>query len=131
MTKLLVIAAAIISGNASRYDVGVMQATIDARIEMGHLTEAQVAAHDAYIAVEDCGDIGRSAWVWFEGADSWIHALVADCAVRDDSDGARSWMRDNAILFEIDGVTAQEAGYTELGARRAALSWDRPPLWPE
>ena len=118
------------SGIASRYDPGVMGHTIAARLDMGHLTPQQVAAVDVYVAVLDCADIGRNVWIWFNGADDWLPALVTDCAVRDDSDGARSWMVDNGVLFEVDGTTAARYGYTCVCSKPALMSWVDPWVMP-
>lgn len=140
MIQLLTLILAL-TGFTSRYDPGVMEATIDARIGWGELTPELVAAHDAYIAVVDCELIGASAWLQINGGShyqtgdpvnggEWVHALVTDCAVRDDSDGAKSWMLDNNILCEIDGATATRYGFTHYGLLPVQLVWS-PPLLVE
>lgn len=130
--RLLIPVFALILGLASRYDPGVMRATIEARQagETDYALPSDIEHYDGYIATLECEDVGREAWVWFDGVDRWLHVLVTDCAVRDDSDGARSWMQDNNILFEIDGRTAARYGYSELGPRSGMLSWARPMIRP-
>lgn len=132
MRMSTIAALLILIGVGSRYDAGVMAATIDARQAglTAYALPADIDHYDGYIAVRDCEDVGREAWIWFAGVDRWLHVLVTDCAVRDDSDGARSWMDDHGVLFEIDGRTAAHYGYTERGVRSALMAWSPPQLRP-
>lgn len=127
----------LIVGFASRYDDGVMRATIKARIEMGQLSDHQVAQYDGYVAVEDCGQIGQPLWVLINDGrhylsgelvddGRWQKVLITDCARRDDGDGAKSWMAENGILIEMDYNLAAKYGFTHLGALPVVIS-DTPP----
>lgn len=123
---LLTIAPAPVeSGWASRYDEGVMAATVAARQEWGQLPQ-DLSGWDSFIAVPDCAEIGDTVWIWFDGLDDWQRALVTDCARRDDGDGALTWMRDNRILFEVGWTTAERGGFTCLCSRRALLTREQP-----
>ena len=127
----------LISGLSSRYDIGVFPATVDARIEMGHISQDQVATHDGFAATVDCDMIGTTLYVMPNGGlnmvtgevvndGDWQRVLVADCAVRDDSDGAKSWMLNNGILIEVDGSLAARYGYTHYGLMPVVVSMVEP-----
>ena len=123
---LLTIAPAPVeSGWASRYDEGVMAATVAARQEWGQLPQ-DLTGWDAFIAVADCDHIGDTVWIWFDGLDDWQRALVTDCARRDGTDGALQWMRENSILYEVGWATAERGDFTCLCSRRALMSWAPP-----
>lgn len=107
------------AGWASRYDPGVMEATVKARRGFGQSLSAPGIG--AYIAVRECEHIGRTAWIFVEGMRAPELAMVADCARQDDGDGARSWMAENQVILELDGRSAWRIDFRCLCARRAVL----------
>ena len=136
MTRLL-LALPVLIGLTSRYDLGIFPATVAARVEHGTITREQVATHDGFAAVVDCSLIGHTIYALPNGGlhyetgapvagQEWRRLLVADCARRDGSDGARDFMLDNNILIEIDGELAQQYGYTHLGPLPVVVSTVRP-----
>lgn len=137
MTRLLPIAL-MITGLTSRYDLGVMQATLEARIDMGQFSQHYVHQFDGYAAVADCNRIGDTIWVLVNDGrhyvtgelvdgGRWQRVLIADCARRDGLDGALDWMTSNGILTEIDGPLAARYGFTHLGALPVVVS-EAPPM---
>lgn len=138
MTRLALLLPVLV-GLTSRYDLNVFPATVAARVEHGTITREQVATHDGFAAVVDCSLIGTTIWAQVNGGlhfetgepvagQEWRRLLIADCARRDDGDGAKSWMLDNNILIEIDGELAQQYGYTHLGPLPVVVSTVKP-LW--
>jgi len=139
MIRLTLPILLLVTGLTSRYSPGVMQATINARIEMGQLSAHSVAAHDGYVAVLDCGRIGDTLWImvndgrnWQTGelvdGGRWQRVLVTDCAARQNWDGTQEWMRANNILTELDYQTAARYGFTHLGAVPVVVSEVRPMI---
>lgn len=141
MTQLTTILTAfsMLTGLTSRYDIGVFPATVEARQSWGELSQDQIDNHDGFAAVVDCDLIGQTIYAlpnngqhWHTGElvdnGEWQRLLIADCAVRDDSDGAKSWMLDNNILIEIDGELAQSYGYTHQGVLPVVIS-TVPPMF--
>jgi hypothetical protein len=127
----------LLTGFTSRYDIGVFPATVDARLQMGHITQDQVNNHDGFAATVDCDLIGTTLYVMPNGGlhmetaevvnnGDWQRVLVADCAVRSGHDGARDWMLDNNILLELDGLLAAEYGYTHYGLMPVVVSLNEP-----
>ncbi len=117
----LLITASIVCGFASRYDQLPTDATLDYRLEMG---EAQTG-YPVYIARPDCSEIGLEYWV--EYGNGWQLSQVFDCAVRDDSDGALSWMTNNNILVELDYYSAASVGFDGYGLIPVCIA----PVAPE
>lgn len=129
------------SGWSSRYDPGVMAATVAVRVEFDQLAAADVDQVDGFVAVRDCHHLGRRLWVLVNDGrhletDELVESgrfrqvLVADCAVRDGSDGARDWMTENNILTELGFELAAEYGYTGTGVVPILITWEEPSLLP-
>lgn len=139
MTRYTLPILLLVTGLTSRYDVGVMQATLEARIGWGELSRHQVQQYDGFAAMADCSLIGSSVWLMINDGrhyvtgelvdgGRWQRVLVADCARRDNGDGALDWMTSNGILTEIDGVLAGRYGFAHLGVLPVVLSWDEPMI---
>lgn len=97
------------SGHMSAYDKNPTKFTLKARLDFEQLTRQQLLRADVFLAVPDCNRIGDEVLVRINGG-PWQRGLIFDCAVRDDSDGARSWMAENNIVAEVDWFTWQEVG---------------------
>lgn len=92
-------------GYLSYYDDGVMKATVDIRQEWGQLPE-DLSDYDGFVATLECEHIGETFHMFtYKG---YYKLLVSDCAVRDDSDGTRTWMINNKIAGEINYSLSQE-----------------------
>lgn len=105
MGQLVVVAALAVSGWASAYDVGVMDATVAYRMEHGYWftpppRDWYLAA--GYIAVNDCTRVGEMATLVDPGGREW-RVLVADCGGDEPGAGAQ-WMTENGIAAEMDAV---------------------------
>lgn len=88
---------------ASRYGEGVTVATLDARIDMNHLSMSDVALADGYVAVLDCSRIGE--WmVMRSNSGDWEAFLIFDCASRTDTH-TQQFMEH--IIAEVDYYTAE------------------------
>lgn len=129
MTKLLTLALILAGiphqqGWASQYSANMMKPTIVARIDMGHITHKQVKMADVYVAVVDCNRLGEMGFISINGASPEVY-LVADCARRDDGDGAKSWMEKNNIIVELNHAAAVRHGVEGEGGVRA-LMWSNP-----
>ena len=127
MTKLITLALILAGiphqqGWASQYSANMMKPTIQARIDMGHITHKQVRMADVYVAVVDCSRLGEMGYISINGSMPEIY-LVTDCARRDDGDGAKSWMTENNILVEINHAAAVRHGVEGEGGVRA-LMWE-------
>lgn len=100
---VLVVAAVALSGWASAYDVGVMDATVAYRFEHG--LWYTTPPHDwytvaGYVAVADCRRVGEIATIVDPAGREW-RVLIADCA---GDDGTPGWMADNGIVAELDAA---------------------------
>ena len=98
--------AIIVSGYASYYAPGVMDATVAQRREWQQLPAGEF---DGYVARPLCNEIGDVVQLRHDGG-AWERHAVADCARRDNGDGALSWMQSNGILVEVDWHTWQRWG---------------------
>ena len=101
----------LLTGTASQYDPGVFEIVITNR--QARRTEFNLPAvlpqTDGFIAVENCEDIGQ-IWYIQSPTGRWESFLVADCAgpqLRPDGLTAAEWMRNNNIVVEVDGATAE------------------------
>lgn len=94
-----------ISGYASHYADDVMDGVIDVRRGFGQFLYP-IDHYDGFVAVLDCSLIGYEIYARPAHLREWELFLVTDCAVRDDSDGAITWMQTNNILIEVDYDTA-------------------------
>jgi hypothetical protein len=96
-------------GYTSQYGRSVMEATIAARQEWGHLP-ADLSRYDVFAAVADCGRIGDEFLINYAG--EWSLGVVSDCA---GNDGTPQWMEENRIISEVDAVTAERWGIVGRG----------------
>lgn len=128
MTKVLAILApfvlaftasdpAPVVGWASYYDQQPTDATIEARLEMEHITHADLLWAETLIAVSDCSTIGDRVTVQV-GDDTPLRAVVFDCA---GNDGTAQWMQENNVVLELDFYTADRYGMVESGAVRVRV----------
>lgn len=125
MIKLLAILALLtfttptapITGWASYYGQAPTDATIEARLEMEHITHADLLWAETLVAVSDCSQIGDRVTVQV-GDDAPMRAVVFDCA---GNDGTAQWMADSNIVLEFDWYTASRYGMVENGAMRVRL----------
>lgn len=108
-----------ITGWASYYEQDPTDATIEARLEMEHITHADLLWAETLIAVSDCSQIGDRMTVQV-GDDTPLRAVVFDCA---GNDGTAGWMKDGNILFEFDYYTATYYNMQEVGAVRVRM-WE-------
>jgi hypothetical protein len=78
---VIVAAVLIASGMATRYDPGIMEATVANRVMWGHLLADTDPAE--CVALLDCDRIGDRVWLELDGK---VHGpfMVADCAARQD-----------------------------------------------
>lgn len=97
------------AGYTSQYAAGVMEATIAARQEWGHLPE-DLRPYDVFAAVADCGRIGEEFLISYNG--TWQRGVVSDCA---GNDGTPEWMEQNQIVSEVDYLTAERWGIVGRG----------------
>lgn len=97
---------------SSRYGELPTVATIEARVEWGHITSEQVAKADGFLAVADCRQIGQWRWVRLDN-DRWLRMLIFDCAQRDDPH-TQEFMKH--IPYEMDFYTAEKAKFDWLGS---------------
>jgi hypothetical protein len=105
------------NGYVSRYDAGVMERTIQVRIEHGYgYVPADWQSYDGYLAVLDCATVGQEVWARPGKGYPFERLLIADCA------GHAStvhWFTVNGIVGEVDYETFYrwvDAGYmTEKG----------------
>ena len=105
MNGLLLAGVLVISGWASAYSPGVMDATVAARMEHGYWFTPP--PHDwytvaGYIAVNDCRRVGEMATLIDPGGREW-RVLVADCGGPGEGQGA-DWMTTNGIVAEMDAA---------------------------
>ena len=89
------------TGYASHYSPHVMAATIEARQGWEQLPQ-DLSGYAGFVARPHCDEIGDTVWLRAYGEGNYKPYLVTDCAVRDGSDGAMSWMLDNNIPIELD-----------------------------
>ena len=93
---------------ASRYGEQVTIATLDARLEWGHITPYEVSLADGYVAVLDCSHIGDWVVLRPDGSHQWEKFLVIDCASRTDID---THLFMEHVLVEVDYWTSQRWGF--------------------
>ena len=97
---------------ASQYAQGGMERVIANR-QAGRTAvslPADLPRVDGYAAAKECSEIGSVILLRPVGADRWDRLLVVDCAVRDDSDGTRTWMDRKGVIAEVDHETALRWG---------------------
>lgn len=126
MNGLLLAGALVISGWASAYSPGVMDATVAARMEHGYWFTPP--PHDwytvaGYIAVNDCKRVGETATLIDPGGREW-RVLVADCAGDEPGAGA-AWMTANNIIVELDAGLWQRLTATHGRPLRVEVRYDR------
>jgi len=107
MIELIILVNSFNYGYLSRYDDGVMLATVEVRQEWGQLP-LDTSEYDGFIAVLECEHIGKDFYMFTEAGA--YRLLISDCAVRNDSDGTRTWMINNRIAGEINYSLAEEMG---------------------
>ncbi len=103
MNGLILAGALVVSGWASAYAPGVMEATVAARMEHGYwFTPPPRNWYEAagYVAVNDCTRVGEMATLIDPGGREW-RVLVADCGGPGQGQGA-DWMTENNIIAELD-----------------------------
>ena len=116
-----------VGGWSSHYDAGVMDATVRVRQGFGQLPK-DVSAWSGFVARPRCNEIGNTVWIHMPDSSQWEPFLVADCARRDNGDGALSWMEDNGILVELDWESRLRFGRPHGGVQinmrlEPDLSW--------
>ena len=107
------------TGWASYYNEVPTVATIEARLEMGHITTADLLWANSLIAVADCGMIGDRVTIQIDGGEL-RNAIVFDCA---GNDGTVEWMESSGIIVEVDYYTAMDYGMIDRGALRVKV-WE-------
>ncbi len=103
MNGLILAGALVVSGWASAYEYGVMDATVAYRMEHGYwFTPPPRNWYEAagYVAVNDCTRVGEMATLIDPGGREW-RVLVADCGGPGDGQGS-DWMTTNNIVAELD-----------------------------
>ena len=125
MNGLLLAGALVISGWASAYSPGVMDATVAARMENGYWFTAP--PHDwytvaGYIAVNDCKRVGETATLIDPGGREW-RVLVADCGGPGEGQGA-DWMTTNGIVAEMDAALWERLTATHGRPLRVTLRYE-------
>lgn len=113
-----VLLALAVTGWASAYAPGVMDATVEYRMEHGYWFHTP--PHDWYtaagaIATNDCTQVGRMATLIDPSGREW-RVLVADCG---GDDGGAEFMTRNNIVAELDA--ALWARLTEAHGRPLAI----------
>lgn len=101
------------ASKTSRYGLQPTEATIQARLDMEHITPEQLEQADGLIAVQDCGRIGDWVVLRPKGSGQWLHMLIFDCAQRNDP-STQEFMRH--VPYEVDYHTAQAWDYEHVGA---------------
>ena len=101
-----VVLVLLVSGVLSGYAPGVFSDVVVNQMRYGHIDYIPDSI-SGYLAVEDCTLVGEIVWACF-GDGRCSTYLIGDCAVRDDSDGTRTWMRTNNIAAEADYRTFTE-----------------------
>lgn len=122
----------LLEGYASVYNYSVFEATLDWRIGAGQLTESETREVDGYVATLWCGYVGDTAILKYMSKQKKIttkRVLVADCAVRNDSDGTRTWMQENNIVVEVDSVLAEDIPNTKRGRYVTLTVFDTSDLY--
>ena len=108
MNGLILAGALVVSGWASAYEYGVMDATVAYRMEHGYwFTPPPRNWYEAagYVAVNDCTRVGEMATLIDPGGREW-RVLVADCGGPGQGQGS-DWMTTNNIIAELDAVLWQ------------------------
>lgn len=106
-----------ISGYLSQYGKQPSEATLQYRVEVGDIPNP--IYYDAFIAVADCGQIGKEGWLSVDDGD-WLRTIVFDCAGHVET---VKWMDENNIIGEIDYQTAQRLDIVGRGNVPATLIW--------
>jgi hypothetical protein len=114
MVELLPIVAWLLSVTAqdgwlSQYDQGPTDATIAYRQKLGDIP-ADLSPYDGVIAVEDCGQIGKDAYLFVSGR--WHRVMVFDCPGHA---WTRDWMRDNNLIAEMGYYLTESLGLVGQG----------------
>ncbi len=111
MLKTIIASLLIFTGLMSQYDPTVMERSVINNQANGHLPE-EVPHTDGFVALADCGEVGRIVFMRPLGNSNWESFLVADCASKTDSQSdtdSRSgyeWMLTEGIIAEVDYQTA-------------------------
>jgi hypothetical protein len=93
-----------VSGWASAYAPGVMQATVEYRLEHGYWFSHPPYdwyAVAGYIAVNDCTRVGEIATLIDPSGKQW-RVLVADCGGNEGPGQGADWMTRNNIVAELN-----------------------------
>lgn len=104
-------------GSLSRYAPGVFEQVLDWRYTHGVPAgfNPWQAEYDGYVAVVDCRNVGRDAWLWItiEGVERAepYHVYVSDCATP--GTAAAEWMRKHRIAAEVDFEAWQRWGVVD------------------
>ena len=104
MNGLILAGALVVSGWASAYAPGVMEATVAYWLEQGvwwHIPPSEWIYADGYIATNDCTQVGRMATLIDPGGREW-RVLVADCGGDEGPGQGADWMTQNGIVAELD-----------------------------
>lgn len=96
-------AAPVLAGVLSQYDKSPTDATLAYRLEHGHLTEADVAWAEVFLALPECERIGERGHMRL--GEHRLRYVGFDCAGV--YDGGLRWMRENGVVAEADYYTAQ------------------------
>lgn len=124
------------TGYASVYNMAVFEGTIAWRHEAGQFpadASELLEEYDGFIATMYCGYVGDDALLSYYVNEQkkmiTKRVLVSDCAVRNDSDGTRTWMSENNIVAEIDSVLAEHIPLTTRGRYVKLTVFDTSDLY--
>ena len=123
--QFVMLAALAVTGWASAYAPGVMEATVAYR--MDHGLWFTPPPHDwyqvaGYVAVNDCKRVGEMATLIDPGGREW-RVLVADCGGPGEGQGA-DWMTENNIVAEMDATLWERPTATHGRPLRVELRYD-------
>lgn len=117
----LVAQTKVAEGTAARFDEGVMPGVVANRLAWGDVTRDQVDRAAGFVALLDCGQLGR--FVWLEQGERVDGPyLVTDCVAEAHRPLWKEWERavdlDWAVALDWDVVDDVGQGFTV---------WDGPP----
>ena len=100
----------------SQYGQAPTDGTMEYRQSVGDIP-MDMSAYDGVIAVEDCANIGREAWINVDN--QWRKVIAFDCLARNEY----NWMAEKNIVAELGYYLARLTG-TEVGSGvRGNLVW--------
>lgn len=93
---------------ASKYGEQVTIATLEKRLEWGHVSAFQAEFADGFVAVLDCSMIGEWVVIRPAGSSTWENHVVYDCAGRNDPSTIEFMSH---VAVEVDYYTADRWGF--------------------